>query len=445
MNRKEFLSLSSLGIFSFMFPSFKLFSNTSKAIVDVNVLLKNACILRKQKKFNQAKQAYEQIIAQHPDEIRAYDGLRKTFLSQKKKEWQVILMFKTALLLNPNNPELKKRLYKEYFNACLGNKKVKNLINFNGRLLSHVLQNFATFVQNHPNNLDLQKQYSRITRLLDCNADTQNAKQNQALKAYNKQQYKNFKNRFSELNTSQLESKLAQLSSKPISLDRKQHIRELHKLIFQKLRKEKNNTEALNKALSYYNTIDKKDPLFLKYVRDLSKFQKKYDILISVEAQNHTLKNNFWSALALLDAHVKKAEHQNISVSGVNATSLFLFLEENMDSPDKKFEVATRKIKFDLINNQTDLAKEKILNQCKIMYGVSNTHSIDRMNILIAKYFKRKGDVENKNKILNIVGDPKSFIESSDPIIVSTALINQNRSSIKPVHLQNLQNLISKL
>ncbi len=445
MNRKEFLSLSSLGIFSIVFQGFKFFDYKLKPTADLNLLLKNASQLRKQKKFGQAKQAYETIILQYPAEIRAYDGLRKTLLSQKNKEWQVILMFKAALLLNPDNSELKKRLYKEYFNACLGNKKVKNLINFNGRLLSDVLQKFSVFTKNHPNNTDLQKQYERITRLLNCNADMQNPKENQALKTYHKQQYKTFKNRFSELSTSQLESKLAQLQSKPTSIDRKQHIRELHKLIFQKLRKEKNNTEALNKALSYYNTVEKTDPLFLKYIRDLSKFQKKYDVLISIEAQNHTLKNNFWSALALLDAHIKKAEYQNNSVSGVNAPSLFLFLEEKMDAPDKKFEVTTRKIKFDLINNQSDSAREKILNQCKIMYGISNTHSIDRMNVLIAKYFKRKGDVSSKNKILNIVGDPKSFIESSDPLISSIALINLNRSDFKPVHLQNLQNIISKL
>ncbi|WP_144283361.1 tetratricopeptide repeat protein [Chryseobacterium echinoideorum] len=294
MNRKKFLSLASMGIFTLLFPSILFSKNRSEyQNNNVNVLLKQAASLRKQKKYNQARQIYQQIISQFPNEIRAYDGMRKVILSQKNKEWQVILLFKGALLQNPNNVELKQRLYNEYFRACLGNKKVKNLVNFNGRLLSEVKQKYETFVNNHPNNINVQKQYAKIIRLLDANADTQNPKQNTALKNYRKLEQKKFKKRFSEDTVSQLEVRLNKLITKPYSKDRKPHIRELYKLSFQKLRKQKNNTEALNKAVNYFNTVEKNDPLFLKYIRDMAKLQKNYDVLITIETQNHTIKNNF--------------------------------------------------------------------------------------------------------------------------------------------------------
>jgi|GEM_PF-940318 len=445
ITRRKFIALGSLGLFSMIFPTY-LFPRSKNQLssFDVNALLKSAKTLREQGKNNQAKQIYQQIILQYPGEIRAYDGIRKILLSQKKKEWEVILMFKSALLLNPNNLQLKQRLYKEYFNAVLGNKKIKKAINFNGRLLDEVKQKYETFVQNHPNNANLQQQFLKIKRLLDWNADSQSPNSNASLKSHRKIQHKNYKERFQNLPNTDLEAKLTELLAKPDSPDRKQHIRELHHLIVQRYRKEKNNLEALDKAVSYYNTVDKQDPLFLKYIRDLSKFQNKYDLLISIENQNHTLKNTFWSGIALLDAHVKKTEGQNIPVSS-QVNPLMQFLEGNVDNPDKKFELKTRKIKLDILTNQTDAAKDKIMAQCKNMQGISNTHSIDRMNVLIAKYYHKKGDDEGKKIVLSIASDPQSYIEHTDPLIKSTALMNQNRVSAKSVHLQNLQKLISKL
>ncbi|WP_435522766.1 hypothetical protein [Chryseobacterium indoltheticum] len=215
-------------------------------------------------------------------------------------------MFRAALLLNPNNIELKQRLYKEYFNACLGNKKIKTLINFNGRLLADVKQKYESFVQSHPNNKNLQKQHAKVCRLLDCNADNQNPLHNTVLKNYTKEQYKNFKNRFATLTSAEVEAKLNDLLVKPYSKDRKQHIRELYKISFQKLRKDKNNTEALAKALAYHNNVENNDPLFLKYIRDLSRYEKKFDTLITIETQNHTLKIIFGLLLLLLMLTLKR-------------------------------------------------------------------------------------------------------------------------------------------
>lgn len=445
ITRRKFIVLGSLGALSVIFPNY-LFSGSKNLTgsLDVDALLKNAKVLRKQGNSSQAKQIYQQIILQYPNEIRAYDGLRKVLLAQKKKEWEVILMFQSALLLNPDNLEIKQRLYREYFNAALGNKKIKKAINFNGRLLDDIKQKYETFVQKHPDNKNLQEQFVKIKRLLDCNADSQNPNSNVSLKSHRKNQYKNFKKRFEEASNSELETKLNTLLAKPASPDRKQHIRELHSLIVQRYRKEKNNQEALNKAVAYYNGIDKQDPLFLKYIRDLSKLQKRFDLLISIETQNHTLKNTFWSGIALLDVHLKKAEDQNTPLPS-QLNPLLQFLEADVDSPDKKFELNTRKIKLDILRNQPDAARDKIMLQCRNMFGTSNTHSIDRMNVLIAKYYAKNGDTEGKSKILNVVSNPKPYFGNGDPLIKSIALMNQNRASGKPVHLQNLQKLINKL
>lgn len=444
ITRKEFLSLSSLGIFSLFIPSSLFSKNNFSPSTDVNILLKSAADLRKQKKYNQAKQMYQQIINQFPGEIRAYDGMRKVLLSKKNKEWEVIQMFKIAQLSSPNSVEIKQRLYKEYMNAALGNKKVVSSINFNGRLLIDVKQKYESFVQNHPNNKNIQKQYSKICRLLDSNADTQNAKQNLLLKKYKKAEYKKSKHKFDGLSVAQLENRLNVLLAKPYSKDRKQHIRELYKLSFNKLRKEKQSVEALNKAVTYYNNIDKEDPLFLKYIRDLSRYHKKFDTLINVENQNHTLKNSFWSAVSLFDAHFLKAGKQGGSIPAISDT-LLTFMENNIEDFNMEFEVNSRKIKLAIHKNSMTDAKTQILAQCKNMSGISNSHLIDKMNVIIAMFYKKSGDNESKNQIVTIATNPKVFLDSENDLVKSTAMLNLNRSYKNSIHIQNLNKQVSKI
>lgn len=442
ITRKKFLTLGSLGVISLFFPTY-VFSNTkAESNPDINALLKSAREFRKTGQQAKAKQIYQQIIAQYPNEIRAYDGMRKVILSQKKKEWEVIVMLKAASLANPNNIEIKQRLYKEYFNAALGNKRIKKAINFNGRLLSDIKQKYESFLQSQPNNKNLQKQSAKIDRLIEWNADSQNPNKNVARKAYKKSQHTNFKKRFDEISTSELESKLVKLNAKPFLKERKQHIRELNNLIVKRYRKEKNNAAALNKAMSYYNT-DKNDPLFLKYVRDLAKLQKNYDTLINVETQNHSLKNTFWSALALMDAQLRKAEETNSLPANLQA--LTSYLEANAFDPQKKFELVTRKIKIDILKNQPENAKNKILEECKGMFGITNAHFIDRMNVLAAAYYKKAGDTDGIKRILNIAIHPESFINNADTLVKSLAYMNLKRSVSKPIHIQNLNKLLNKI
>ncbi|MDN3691040.1 tetratricopeptide repeat protein [Chryseobacterium tructae] len=443
MTRKDFLTLGSLSVMYLLFPSYLFSEVTTKNFLpeDVNTLLKSASDLRKQKRFDDAKKVYQKIILQYPNEIRGYDGMRKTLLSQNNKEWEVILMFKAALVLAPDNIELQQRLNKEYLNAATGNKKLLQLIGFKGRLLVDIKNQYESPTQRSYRNANVGEQYSKICRLVEWEADIKSPHKSPKFKAYKKEQYQKYKHRFDQLTTDELNTELNALLAKPSSEDRVHHIRQLYNLSFKKMRKEK-NPEALNKALNYYNTIDKKDPLFLKYIRDLARSQKKYDVLIQVETQNNTLKKTFWSALSLLDVHIRKAEHQKSMIPSETA-ALMKFLEENIDAPNKRFEVNTRKIKLNILGNQLDVAKDQLLNQCKAMYGTFNTHMIDRVNVLIAKYYSKKGDSEGKKRILNIVVDPGQYIDNADPLIKSIALMNRKRVS-KGASNQNLQKLISQ-
>lgn len=445
--RKKFIALSGLSLISLLVPNYLLSAEFDiPNSTDVNVLLKQASILRKQgNKFNQAKKKYEDIIELYPNEIRAYDGLRKLYYSKKKNEWKYILILKSAHLSNPNNIEIKQRLYKEFLNASVANRKVKNLINFNGRLLQKVKQEYQAILQTQPNNINLQKQYNKISNKLLWNADTTNPHQNTLLKEYKKTQFLLHKKRFKDLNTSDVTNKLNALLAKPYSIDRKQHIRELYKIVITKNRENKNYSVALNKAIDYYNNIEKEDPYFLKQIRDLAKYQNQYDSLISIENQNHTIKNTFWSGLSLFDAHIRKIEYQNSTVFPPVLSSLFQFLETTVDSPQMIFEIKTRKIKLNILKSQFVDAKTNILLQTKDMFGISNTHMIDIMNVLIAKYYAKKNDTESKNKILYIILNTDSYLDNGDLLLQSIAALNQNRDNTKSIHFENLQKTINNL
>ncbi|EJL69988.1 tetratricopeptide repeat protein [Chryseobacterium populi] len=444
ITRKKFLALSSLGAVSLLFPNF-LFSKSFKRthIIDVDAALKEAASLRRVGKFEEAKKIYDDILAGYPGEVRAYDGLRKIILSGGQQE-DVIKLLGEAVKINPENADIKQRLYREYFNAAMGNKKLAGTLGIEGRVLVEVKEKYASFLEGHSNHHNIAKQLEKITKFVEWNADTENPHTNAPLKKYRKDQYQYNKNRFNEYSSEQMSAKLGELLSKPNNDIRRPHIREMYQLTLKKYRKEKNTDVALEHAIKYYDTVNKQDPLFIKYIRDLAKYQKKYDTLIELEAQNHNIKKTFWSALALFDAYLRKAEDTHTPVPS-ELTALIPFLKDNTLAPTKKFELLTRLIKLDIITGQTDAAKNKIQEECRNMYGVSNAHTIDRLNVLAARYYVKTGNDDGKKKVVGIAVNPKSYLEDADDFVKSLAMMNLSRDSSKIVHLQNLQKLIDKL
>ncbi len=326
LTRKKFLAITSLGVLSTLFPNYLFSSSLNlKSLDGLNVLLKRAADYRRAGKYFKARTIYDQIISTIPQEIRAYDGIRKIMLVKGKQEFEVIKVYKNALQLNPGNIRIKERLFKEYFKVAIGNKKISTTVNLGKRTLLDVKEKYENFLLNHPNKKNIAKQLERINRMIDSNIDTNlDARRNSKLKTFKKQHRKLYKRRFDSLSTDKVNEKLGKLLSKPVSVDRKRHIRELNKIYIQRLRKEKNYVLALDKAVAFYQ-LDKNDSLSLKMTRDLAKYTRNYNLLVSIERENHSLKNNFWSACALFDSLTRKNEHQKTTLP-TEAETLLYFL-----------------------------------------------------------------------------------------------------------------------
>ncbi|CAI8846594.1 tetratricopeptide repeat protein [Chryseobacterium sp. IT-36CA2] len=444
ITRKKFLALSSLGAVSLLFPNF-LLSKPPKIPkkADILSMLREASFLRKNGKLEDAKRLYYDILKIDSNEIRAYDGLRKILLSGYNPK-AVIDLLEKAVKDNPGNVNIKQRLYREYFNAALGNKKLAETFGIEGRLLENIQANYESFLKNHSNPANVSDQLTKIKNYVKWNVDTEKPHTNVPLKKYRKEQYQYNKNRFKKFTTQELNRKLDNLLSKPNPESRRAHIRELYELTIKGHRKEKRHDIALELALNYHKTFNRQDPLFIKYIRDLSRYHKKYDVLIGIETQNHATRKTFWSGLALFDAYFKKVENDKTPINP-EMTAIMSFLKGETLAPSKKFEYATRLIKLDVFSGQLEGAKNKILEQTRIMYGITNAHSIDRINVLAATYYAKTGNEEGKKKIVKIVINPKSYLEDSDSFVKSLAIMNMNRDSSKIIHLQNLQKLIDKL
>lgn len=444
ITRKRFLLLGSLSIVSTLIPGF-IFSNTTlQSNPETLNLLKNARKYRKQGKLNLAKTTYQEVLVIDPTEVRAYNGMRKILLSKKNKEYEVIQLYQQALIHLPNNLRIKRSLYNEYFKAALGNRKVLNKINIPGRMLTYVKSRYEEMLITYPEKKNLQKQLEKIEKYIQLNVDTENPHNNVLLKAYRKEQRKIHKKRFDGLPAQRTTLMLAELEAKPISDDRAQHIREMAKVNIKALRSEKKYNDAFYASENFLNAKNSTDPYFIKQFRDLAKQLNEYDRLLTFEINNHAVKNTFWTAVSLFDAYYRKAESQNLSAPIV-MDSLVQFMTEKSNNPHQQFEVETRRIKIELLKNNLSQAKNKIINQCTEMMGISAPHSIDRMNVIIAKYYINKGDDEAKNVIISIATQPKSFLENSDEIKKSTALMNMERSYDNPVHIQNLQKKLASL
>ena len=446
ISRKKFLYLAGLGMVSSLAPNFlfaKIFQSSLQD--DVPALLKAARRLRKQGKLNASKIKYEQVLSLDPVEIRAYNGIRKILLSKKNKELQVIQLYQQAANNIPDNKRIKRRLYNQYSKIALGNEKIAAQLNIPNRILVYVKEKYEELLlQNYPNRKNLENELAKINKYIALKVDTDDARKNKELKKYRRENRNAHKQRFSSLTAQETTLELTRLKAKAVSIDRKPQIREMSKVNIAAFRTEKNYTAALRASYTYLDTIDKSDPYFIKQFRELSKQLNSLDDLISFEEYNHSQKHTFWSAIALFDVYFKQAESQN-SEGSLVMDSLVQEISAKSENPQQNFETATRLIKYFILKNDFATAKTKILALCRQKTGTSDAHSIDRANLLIAKFYAKQGDSSNKSKILNIINAPTSFVENEDELIRHTALLNLNRSNEKPIHLQQLQQNINNL
>lgn len=442
ITRKAFLQIGSLSLISLLLPTYVL-SRVPPTTPDIKNLLKIAKKYRKQGKFSQAKEVYENILLLDPKEIRVYNGLRKILLRGKNKEFEVIKLYERALSFMPDNLRLKRALYNEYFKAAVGNRKVAKQLGIPGRLLDYTRDRYLEIAAEYPEKLNIQNQIKKIDRYIQLNVDVINPHKNIQLKAYRKSQKQNHKDRFKLLSSEESKNRLSLLKAKPFSKDRQGHIREMSKTYILALRKEKKYTEAFS-AVQNILSANNSDPYFIKHFRSLGNQLKMTDSLLEFETRNHASKKTFWSAVALFDANLRKAESQAASPFK-ELDSLLEFMEKNKKSPNEHFELVTRRITSHIVKGDLQLARGEILTQCRNMYGVSNAHLIDRLNVLTARYFVRGGDGELADRIISIATNPNFYIESEDEMEKNIAMINSNRSYEKTIHIENLRRKISTL
>lgn len=444
ITRRNFILLGSLGLLSTITPNF-LYSKSLDVLNDeTETLLKLARKYRREGRFQLAKKTYEKIISIDQKEIRAYNGLRRILLNGKNKEYEVIQLYQRALTNMPKNVRIKRQLYNEYLNAGLGNRKVLTQINIPGRMLTYVKERYEEILDEYPEKKNLQNQLAKIDKYIALNIDLEHPHKNKALKDYRKSLKEKYKRRFDHLRSEELARKLETLEKKGFEGERKRHIRELSKLYIKSLRKEKKYETALNLSYEYLTKKDHADPYFMKHFRELSKYTKKYDLLLLYENENHKEKNSFWSAVSLLDAYILNAIKNNARVTS-RANELISFLLENANSPNEILESKFRRIKLDIANLSLQEAERKLLVQSDEMIGIKNTHNIDRINTITAEFFSKAGKKELKNIIVDLAMNPKSFVEHPDNIIKNLAHVNSGRSYEKAIHIQNLQQKISKL
>ncbi|SDF51160.1 tetratricopeptide repeat protein [Epilithonimonas hungarica] len=448
ISRKKFLHLAGLGIVSSLVPNFLLarFVESSSIDNDVPTLLKAARRLRKQGRLNAAKNKYEQVLALDASEIRAYNGIRKILLSKKHKELEVIQLYQQASANIPTNLRIKRRLYSQYTKAALGNKKITGQLNIpGGRILTYVKERYEELLlQNYPNKKNLEKELAKIDKYIALNVDIVDTRKNKELKKYRRENRNAHKQRFNHLTAQETVQELAALKAKEPSNDRLPQIREMSKVNISALRAEKDYNGALDAASIYLETIDKSDPYFIKQFRELSKQLNNIDDLVRFENYNHTQKKTFWSALALFDVYFKQSEVLNSPGSSV-MDSLIQEISSRSENPQQNFETITRQVKYLILKGDFTGAKTKLFALCLQKAGTSDAHSIDRVNLIIAKFYSRQGSSNDISRILEIVNNPTRFIENEDELTRHTALLNLNRSNNKPIHLQQLQQNINNL
>ncbi|NML58409.1 tetratricopeptide repeat protein [Chryseobacterium cheonjiense] len=439
ITRKKFLQLSTLSVGALFIPD--LFSSKSSfplsPITDVNLLLKEAKFFRKQKKWNKAKNTYQQILQTNPQEVRAYDGLKKCIFQQPKQEKIYMQMLEDAVSQFPDNKLLKQRLYSQYVQTALGNRKVSKQKNAN--LLLHAKQKMELLAAQYPNDLSLQKQLNKVCTRLNSNAGEVHYKNNPGLKQQHKQNQKTFKKRFDAFNKDQLYTKLTVLKSKPYNKEREKHIRELYLMLVKRNVKTHDINQAAIIAKEYHNLYPK-DRSAIYWMRRLGDKKNDAQFIIQTEEKNHQTQQTFWSASAYFTA-VKKYQSSNTG----KLQQLVTEMEQTSTEAHQDLILYCKKIELSLLQNQVTQAETQLNLLLTSKAGIKNTSIIDSINVLTVKYLVKTQQGAMAKNMPYIIINAKDLVTSSDIWEKKIAQLNQYRDFSKPVYLEKFQNYLKKI
>ncbi|WP_300685075.1 hypothetical protein [Chryseobacterium sp.] len=441
VSRKRFLQLSALSAGALFIPSYFFSKKTSipsnfLSTDDVTTLLKSAKSFCKEKKWAKAKSKYEQIISGRPQEVRAYDGLRRCIFQKPKQESAYIQILENAVKQFPDNKELKQRLYSQYIKIATGNKKVSRLKNSN--LLELAKNKLSELAYQHPDDTCLQNQLEKVNKLIAFNAGEIHHKKNKNIKQLHKENQKLFKNRFENVSYEQLAAKLTTLKNKPYNKEREVHIRELYLILIKRNVKIHKTDQAIELAKEYHGLYPQ-DLSAIYWTRRLGEQRKDAHTLLQVEEKNHLTRQNFWSATAYF-ATTKKYQSTNTA----KLQQLLSDMDQKKTDDNQEFILQCKKIDFYLQQGQNGEAEKRIHAMIKNKQGIKNTSVIDSVNVLVIKFLKKTQQEQLLQRYPYFIINARELTKSNDPWEQKIAILNQNRNFSKPAYMEKLNRFLNK-
>lgn len=441
INRRSFLYKTSLGLTSLLFVPAFVSAEFLERTLDERLYI--AAQKRKQGRLNQAINKFTSIIEDYPEEIRAYDGLRKTLLLRKYNELAVLELYQNGLSLNPNNKNFKERLAKEYMRLALGNKKFTNQLNMSESLLIEAKRLFRELKNEYPENTAYQEQWRKVRRKINQQADYVDARGNTSIKEYKKDNKRRFRKRFRNKSISEVEEKLNELLEKPQNNEREKHIKELYKILIKKSRQDENLEGAFLYARAFYD-YDKLDSRALQLVKRFAKKTENYGELIDVAEENHTIKQNFWSKLSWYDAYFLR--YKKTQIGDPNSLSAMLDeLEEMSQSPEHRKEFLIRKIKLGFKFNQIESSKDFLEELGNGLLGTKNLHNILLLSLLSARYYKKSGQAGAAVQVLDLALGTTTSLYINDTLSSLLFKVVSPINFEKEQHIERLTNLREKI
>lgn len=431
---------------------------------DIEELLLQAVTARNNGNYVLSEQLYNQIILLESQDLRAYFGLRKTYLMQKHKEYNVVRLFEQAYNNNPEDIRIICQLAKEYTSIALGNRQVYQLLNYEIPLLekAYNLYELALSIDSSfpieygrggedDNNDEVFAEVGikKVENKLEQQAGIIDARDNLLIKEERKQHRKQFKSRFDELSESEIEEKLNLIVNKPNQQKRSKHIKELYRLNIYRKKKLKKIEEACSLAFQLY-LFDKKDPVSLGIYKKLAYETGIYSQLVTVLRDNDFLQNTFWSKLGYVDGLIAlyKSTSDSETLNLLSSASNQLTSSFNL-TPQMKKELIFRKFELSMINQNLPESKENLIDAVDFLFGTNSPHDAIRLCKLLAKYFETVGQKTLAIRFIDLL------LSSENPTIEQSTLQDELNFGIvqffsqirieKTIHFDQLYKLREKL
>ncbi|MXV37281.1 hypothetical protein GO491_01125 [Flavobacteriaceae bacterium Ap0902] len=449
INRRKFIYSTSLGLLSLsLFPSPTILAELDERAnvtsnKDLNSRLLRASQIRKKGKLRRAKHLYYKIIEDYPKDIRAYDGLRKTFLTGGKNELEILKIYELAYANHPEIPEIKARLASEYIRIALGNKKILNQINNHDKLLKNAKKIFKFLAENYPNREEYKAQLQKVRKKIRAQADEIDARSNVLLKEERSKRRKKYRQRFKSASIEEIVEKLGELLKKPKNDFRDKHIKELYQILIRRLNKIEEFDRAYEYAKEFYE-FNNYDTTALFLVYKFAKKTEKYNELVLIAENNHTLKNNFWSNLSRFDAYFLMYRKGH-SYDLIKLDEVLNEIERMIQLPQHNQEFYLRKIKITIRKKEYREAKELLLSFGERIIATNNLHNVLLFLTLVTQYYKKIGKRNLALQIINLALNNKTTITEDDSLYKICSNILADAKFENEHHIKRLNRIKTKL